>query len=345
MSRIEILKKGITDAGSDAVVNAANEHLQKGGGVCGILFSAAGSRELQKACDAIGYCPTGSAVVTPAFKLNAKYIIHAVGPRWQGGNNDEAKQLYSAYYRSLELARDSGCASVSFPLLSAGIFDVPVEISWKKGLQACADFFAKNPGTDITVRFTVPFDDNLETGKEVVGELGIEAEFLPGSEAKFVFFWHEYAENGCFSQWYPAPMVIEGVTYVNCEQYMMAKKALAMHDLAYYAVIMNETDPQTIKALGRKVRNFDPAVWDACNREILFNGNFAKFSQNPALKQKLLATGNATLAEASPSDDLYGICLKASDPDALDPAKWQGRNLLGQILMEVREKLAEPAKQ
>lgn len=343
MSRIEILDCGITHAGTDAIVNAANEQLLEGGGVCGVIFDKAGAHELQKACNAIGYCPTGSAVITPAFKLKAKYVIHAVGPRWQDGNGDEKKLLYGAYRRALELAKENGCASVAFPLLSAGIFKVPAEISWRKGLQACKDFFDKEPGYDLTVIFTVPEDDKREKGFEVAKALGITIANAPVSgpqqQKKFVFFWHEYAENGCFSQWYPADMTVEGVKYVNCEQYMMAKKALAMHDLAYYAIIMNETDPQKIKALGGKVRNFVQKVWDESNEEILFNGNYAKFSQNPALKQQLLSTGDATLAEASPGDDLYGIKLKADDPDALDPAKWKGKNLLGKVLMRVREEL------
>ena len=344
MSRIEILDCGIISAKSDAVVNAANEQLQKGDGVCGVIFSKAGARELQQACNNIGHCPTGSAVITPAFKLDAKFIIHAVGPRWQGGTHNELKYLYGAYYRSLELARDNGCASIAFPLLSAGIFNVPVEKSWRKGLQACADFFKKNPGYECTVRFTVPSAENRSIGFATADDLGITVSDPgqhtdPNKTPGFVFFWHEYEENGCFSQWYPADMIIEGIKYVNCEQYMMAKKALAMNDLSYYAIIMHETDPQKIKDYGGEVRNFVFEIWDACNEEILFNGNYAKFSQNPILKQKLLATGNSILVEASPYDPIYGIKMKASDPDATNPNKWKGKNLLGSVLMRVREAL------
>ena len=85
MSTIEIQKIGITNLAADAIVNAANDGLWAGGGVCGAIFDAAGKGQLQKACEAIGHCDTGSAVITPAFNLNAKYIIHAVGPRWSGG--------------------------------------------------------------------------------------------------------------------------------------------------------------------------------------------------------------------------------------------------------------------
>lgn len=85
MSKIRIEKVSITDAGTDSIVNTANEHLQGGSGVCGAIFKAAGWNQLQKACDAIGHCDTGSASITPAFSLDAKYIIHAVGPVWRDG--------------------------------------------------------------------------------------------------------------------------------------------------------------------------------------------------------------------------------------------------------------------
>jgi len=97
MSKIRIERVSITDAGTDCIVNAANEHLMGGSGVCGAIFSAAGWNQLQAACDEIGHCDTGSAVITSAFALNAKYIVHAVGPVWQGGDHDEPQKLYSCY--------------------------------------------------------------------------------------------------------------------------------------------------------------------------------------------------------------------------------------------------------
>ena len=90
MIKIRIEKVSITDAVTDCIVHAANEHLQGGSGVCGAIFKAAGWNQLQKACDAIGHCDTGSAAITPAFNLDAKYIIHAVGPVWR---DDKILQL------------------------------------------------------------------------------------------------------------------------------------------------------------------------------------------------------------------------------------------------------------
>ena len=103
MSSIEIKKIGITKLDTDAIVNAANEGLWEGGGVCGAIFREAGSAKMTQACEAIGGCKTGGAVITPGFELPAKYVIHAVGPRWAGGSHDEPKLLYSAYRNSLLL--------------------------------------------------------------------------------------------------------------------------------------------------------------------------------------------------------------------------------------------------
>lgn len=101
MGKIEIRKGSITRMEVDAIVNAANEGLWAGGGVCGVIFSEAGHQKLQEACSRIGHCDTGSAVITPGFNLKAKYIIHAVGPVWGGGKHGEPELLYGAYYSSL----------------------------------------------------------------------------------------------------------------------------------------------------------------------------------------------------------------------------------------------------
>ncbi|MGN8626800.1 macro domain-containing protein [Bulleidia sp. HCP3S3_F2] len=164
MSRIRIEQLGITKAGTECIVNAANENLQAGGGVCGVIFQAAGHKQLQKACDDIGYCNTGSAVITPAFHLNAKYIIHAVGPVWYGGKKKESQKLYGCYKASLNLAKDYGCHSIAFPLISAGIFGYPKDQAWRKALQACNDFIHDNPDYDMDILFTIPDPQILQMG-------------------------------------------------------------------------------------------------------------------------------------------------------------------------------------
>ena len=100
---LRIQKQSITEMDVDCIVNAANSQLRHGGGVCGAIFAAAGARELQAACDALGYCNTGEAVITPGFKLKAKYIVHAVGPIWQGGNHNEENLLYRCYQNAMKI--------------------------------------------------------------------------------------------------------------------------------------------------------------------------------------------------------------------------------------------------
>ncbi len=170
MNRIEIRKISITDLDTDAVVNAANEGLWAGGGVCGAIFAAAGHRMLQAACDSIGHCDTGSAVITPGFSLKAKYIIHAVGPRWSGGRHGEPEKLYSAYYRALELAAENGCRSIGFPLLSSGIFGYPVDLAWKEAVKSCRAFQAEHTEADIHIVFAVLDDRIIRAGRALLKE-------------------------------------------------------------------------------------------------------------------------------------------------------------------------------
>jgi O-acetyl-ADP-ribose deacetylase (regulator of RNase III) len=116
----------ITTLDCDAIVNAANESLAPGGGVCGAIHRAAGP-ELANACARIGGCPTGEARITPGFGLPARFVIHAVGPVWQGGGSREPELLASAYRSAMQLAADQGLRSIAFPAISTGIFGYPLE--------------------------------------------------------------------------------------------------------------------------------------------------------------------------------------------------------------------------
>lgn len=124
--RIAIAVGDITALQVDAVVNAANEQLLPGGGVCGAIFRAAGP-QLEAACAQLRPCPTGDARITPGFNARARWIIHAVGPVWRGGADGEAELLASAYRRSLELAREAGAQSIAFPAISTGVYGYPRE--------------------------------------------------------------------------------------------------------------------------------------------------------------------------------------------------------------------------
>lgn len=148
-----LIRDDISRVDADAVVNAANEHLSVGGGVCGAIFDAAGRRELESACRRLGGCPTGSAVVTPGFGLKARWIIHAVGPIWRGGSWGEEALLRSAYRSALERARELEVRSVALPLISAGIFGFPIDRALAIATGEISAFLDRSH--DIEVRLVV----------------------------------------------------------------------------------------------------------------------------------------------------------------------------------------------
>ena len=121
----------------------------------------------------------------------------------------------------------------------------------------------------------------------------------------------------------------------------MAEKARLFKDHRAVERIMSSPDPRTHKRLGRGVRNFDSVVWDREKQQAVLSGTYAKFTQNPAMKNHLLSTGTKRLAEASPLDPVWGIGLRADDPRASDPRMWRGSNLLGEALSAVREIIRE----
>lgn len=171
MSEIRILKENIVNSDAEIIVNAANSSLLAGGGVCGAIFRAAGEEDLQKACDAIGHCDTGNAVITDAFALKQKYIIHAVGPVWRGGRHHEKEDLQHCYISSLELLVKYHCHSIAFPLISAGIYGYPMEEAWQTALQACRDFIKDNPEQDLDIRFDVLDERIRRTGEKYLKQL------------------------------------------------------------------------------------------------------------------------------------------------------------------------------
>lgn len=158
---------------ADAIVNAANEQLTQGGGVCGAIFRAAGEKDLRAACEKIGRCETGGAVLTPAFKLPAKYIIHAVGVRYKDGKHGEERLLYGAYRSALGLAQMNGCDSIAFPLISSGIYGYPVEEAWAVAIKACYDFLEEIKGTGCRMKIAIVVKDEntYRIGEEKIVDL------------------------------------------------------------------------------------------------------------------------------------------------------------------------------
>ena len=475
---IEIRKISIVDLDTDAIVNAANEALAAGGGVCGAIFKAAGYKELQDACNVFAHCDTGDAVITPGFKLKARYVIHAVGPRYRDGKHGEPERLKRAYKKALELAVVNKCHSIGFPLISAGIFGYPVKSAWYDAFRACKEFLDGLKDYDIRIIFAVLDDAILAEGrKQLLGsgasvykvaeredwktcempdqhdsfilersfsESQMKAlrhgnipqemedkwfwymggdtlyahrswtghciyivEFKPDgrhlvtvnrnpeqykctsidedivSLNKLLNWWtqssydyyHEWLSetmdtmkkagkikdkvkigsiqydavyfhrpeepNGYLSNWYSSPFDLDGVHYTSAEQYIMHKKCKLFGDEAAAAAVLATDDVAAQQAIGRKAKGYIGAVWSGARQIIAFKGLMAKFSQNEELKQKLLGTDDAFLVECAGSDKIWACGIRLNDDRRFDAANWDGQNILGFVLMEVRSRIRE----
>lgn len=196
-------------------------------------------------------------------------------------------------------------------------------------------------------------------GDGVVEEIDLESKInkrLASVEAeKFTFFWETESP---FSQWHPSKFIApcymwqtefydqllkigfpENIVFTSAEQYMMYAKAMTFVDIDTARAIMKETNPRKIKALGRQVNRFIENTWLFYRYRIVYLANKFKFTQNDDLKEALLATRGTTIVEASPYDNIWGIGLKEDDPKAQQRSTWKGKNLLGEILTELRIEL------
>ena len=151
---------------------------------------------------------------------------------------------------------------------------------------------------------------------------------------QFTFFWQNRSP---FSNWYPSIFTHNGITFSRGEQYMMYRKAMMFGDVNIAQAILLTGNPKEQKDLGRMVANYDDAVWSDKRVEVMVDGLFEKFNQNPIPKEALLNTGDTIIVEASPYDRVWGIGLTEDDPRAIDQTQWRGQNLLGITLMKVRD--------
>lgn len=149
--------------------------------------------------------------------------------------------------------------------------------------------------------------------------------------------------RGPLSQWQRAHFTVNGVEFNCAEQYMMYRKALIFGDERMAAKILEATKPFDHKRMGQQVQGFDQDTWARTRIDVVLTGNHAKFGQNDGLAKKLTRTEGTLLAEVNRRDEIWGIGLDEADPRVQDPAQWQGLNLLGSILMEVRRELIEAA--
>lgn len=166
---------------------------------------------------------------------------------------------------------------------------------------------------------------------------GLEPEYL-------LFYGHTVSDHSvitktCFSQWYPVAFKLDGVTYKTAEHYMMAEKARLFKDEEIEQKIIQSSDPKEAKKLGRAVRNYDDESWKRHRFEAVIKGNIAKFEQNKKLGTFLKNTEDKIIVEAAPRDRIWGIGMGQNNPDATNPEKWRGQNLLGFALMQARKEL------
>ncbi|MDL5037989.1 NADAR family protein [Comamonas resistens] len=166
-----------------------------------------------------------------------------------------------------------------------------------------------------------------------------------GYRPRYFPFWGHQPEKdgsvgkGCLSQWFHAPFTVDGDAFPTAEHFMMAGKARLFGDEEARLQVLASPSPAAAKQVGRSVRNFDEARWNAARFDIVVRGNVAKFGQNSAMRDYLLATGERVLVEASPRDRIWGIGMGAANPEAEQPRKWRGQNLLGFALMAARAQL------
>ena len=165
---IELYQGDITRLDVDAIVNAANAALRPGGGVCGAIHRAAGPG-LAEAVGKLGGCKTGQAVQTPGFKLKARYVIHAVGPRWAGGGHDEDGLLASAYRTSLKIAVEIGARSIAFPAISTGIYGFPLERATGIAVSTVRAFLDEEKAIDRVI-FAVYGDQAEAAYRKALGD-------------------------------------------------------------------------------------------------------------------------------------------------------------------------------
>jgi O-acetyl-ADP-ribose deacetylase (regulator of RNase III) len=164
---IHLVKADITQMEVDAIVNAANRTLLGGGGVDGAIHRAAGKALLEE-CKTLGGCETGSAKITKGYNLPASFVIHAVGPVWRGGNNNEDELLKSCYATSLSLAVEKGCQSIAFPNISTGVYRFPKRRAAHQAIEAVKQFLNKSK-SPMEVCFVCFDEENFNIYKELLG--------------------------------------------------------------------------------------------------------------------------------------------------------------------------------
>ena len=222
-----IIRNNIVNMATDAVVNAANEGLKQGSGVCGAIFKAAGEEFLRAECEKIGGCATGDAVITPAGNLKAKYIIHTVGPVWSSGNSGEETALRSCYHSSLELAKKHGLESIAFPIISSGVYGYPKAEAIRIASESIKSFLENN---EMHVWLVVFDKSSFEISKNRFDSV---KEYISNAQANYYeprYVRPEETDDICFQSAYsPEPCDLQSNTCAPAPSPAKEKKMLFKH--------------------------------------------------------------------------------------------------------------------
>jgi ribA/ribD-fused uncharacterized protein len=322
---LTITEADIVQAGTEAIVNAANSELADGAGVTGAIFKAAGP-ELARYTARLGGCPTGQARVTPSFQLPAptRFIIHAVGPVYDDYGPIEAVQLLSNAYRSaMELAALNGIKSLAFPAISTGIYSFPLKMATAVALRTVLTFLKDAPHAIEEVRFVVRGEQPLSLYRLELAQLlaQLPAE-VTGDDT--IYFYDKEDPYYEFTNFAPYGFFASNTFWKTSEHYFQAQKFPKM---ALYEEVRQALTPTEARKLARTNFRRQRADWDDVRLDVMREALRQKFDSNPPLKQLLLSTGHRLLVEASEEDPFWGF-----GPDR------EGQNNLGKLLMELRDR-------
>lgn len=271
-------------------------------------------------------------------KFNAVFVNHYRPPTDEiqdslGSHSDDEKSLASQVILSVTFCQESGERLFRFvdKKTNAAI--------WEKELPNGSGLWML-PGCQQRTKHEVSGRKTHLDGSRITGgRINLTFRMLSFDD-KPIFFCKISEPHGEFSNWYTSPFVEDDIEFRTVEHYMMYHKAKLMGDETIMQSVLGTDNPATVKALGRKVKNFDADLWSKNCYQIVLRGNILKFQNHPQLKAKLLATGENTIAEAADYDKIWGIGLNAAQARKVKPSEWKGQNLLGEILMEVRSTLS-----
>ena len=274
---IHIIRNDITKMKVDAIVNAANRFLKGGSGVNGAIHKAAGPGLLKETLS-LGGCETGEAKISGAYDLPCKYVIHTVGPVWQGGNNNEPRLLANCYINSLDLAVRYGCKTIAFPLISSGVFGYPKSKALKVAMQSISDYLLNLYDDDITVYLVLFTKDCFDIGsklfsgiKQYIDDHYVEAHYNLRHEQARIANIHIRDEISESAVDHPAVVKATGSILVSTPPAVSLEKALECLDETFSQMVLRKIKEKGLKnSECYKKANIDKKLFSKINNDITY---------------------------------------------------------------------------